>query len=105
MQPRLSLFSAAIMSLLCGCGERGSRGIFPESAHFLIEAGADVHARTLRGGTILHEAASTGSAEMVQFCLDQGVDRSVVASDGGTALEVARAFQNEAAIQLLSQFD
>ncbi|MEM8953303.1 MAG: ankyrin repeat domain-containing protein [Verrucomicrobiota bacterium] len=67
----------------------------------LLENGADIDVRSNLGGTPLHEAAASGSKEIVQLFLDAGVDVSVVA-EGGTALDIAKEFENGAAIELLS---
>jgi len=55
-----------------------------------------------RGGTPLHEAAASGSAEMVQLFLAARVDPAIVSKMGVTALDIAREFKNEAAIAVLS---
>ena len=65
------------------------------------EGGARAGALSERGGTPLHEAAASGSAEMVQLFLTAGVDPKVVSKLGVTALDIAREFKNEAAIGLL----
>ena len=67
----------------------------------LVDAGASKDKLSTRGGTILHEAASSGSVELVQYILDLGVDPYVIADDGSTALSVASKFQNEAIISIL----
>ena len=69
-------------------------------AKALLENGADVNVRSELGGTPLHEAAASASAELIQMLLDAGVDASIVA-DGGSALDIAKEFKNEAAIRLL----
>jgi len=72
-----------------------------ELALVLIEWGANASALSERGGTPLHEAAASGSAEMVMFLLEQKVDPGIKANDGGPALDVAEKYKNEAAIELL----
>jgi type 1 glutamine amidotransferase len=74
-----------------------------EIAKALIKGGADYKALSERGGTPLHEAAASGSAEMVKLFLDHGVDPGIVSKLGVTALDIAREFNNEAAIAVLSQ--
>ena len=71
-----------------------------KAAKALLENGADVNIRSELGGTPLHEAAASASAELIQMLLDAGVDASIVA-DGGSALDIAKEFKNEAAIRLL----
>ncbi|MFM9080924.1 MAG: ankyrin repeat domain-containing protein, partial [Opitutaceae bacterium] len=63
---------------------------------------ANAKALSERGGTSLHEAAASGSADMVKLFLDAGVDPKVVSKLGVTALDIAREFKNEAAIALLA---
>ena len=63
--------------------------------------GADPKSLSACGGTPLHEAAASGSAEMVQLLLAAGVDPSVQAANGERALSIAVASQNKSAIQLL----
>ncbi len=72
------------------------------SARALLKGGANPMTLSERGGTPLHEAAASGSAEMVQLFLDAKVDPSVVSKLGVTALDIAREYKNEAALQLLS---
>ncbi len=72
------------------------------AAQQLLAHGANIDARSNLGGTPLHEAAASGSPEIIQLYLDAGVDTSVVA-EGGTALDIAKEFENEAGVKLLSE--
>ena len=72
-------------------------------AKLIIDAGADIHILSTAGGTPLHEAAASGSGEMVALLLNAGVDPSIVSSHEKSALDIAREFENEAAIELLSK--
>ncbi len=71
------------------------------AARALLQHGADISRISDLGGTPLHEAAASGSEEIIRLYLDAGVDPTVVA-EGGTALDIAREFENEAAIKLLT---
>jgi hypothetical protein len=71
-------------------------------ARALLKGGANPMTLSERGGTPLHEAAASGSAEMVQLFLDAKVDPTIVSKLGVTALDIAREYKNEAAINLLS---
>lgn len=70
-------------------------------AKVLIEGGAKVNALSEAGGTPLHEAAASAGREMIQLLLDKGVDKTVVSSTGMTALDIAKEFENEAAVEML----
>lgn len=71
-------------------------------ARALLQGGANPMTLSAGGGTPLHEAAASGSSEMVQLLLDADVDASVVSKTGVTALDVAREFKNQPAIEALS---
>ncbi|MDG2170641.1 MAG: ankyrin repeat domain-containing protein, partial [Opitutales bacterium] len=55
------------------------------------------------GGTPLHEAAVGGDAELIQMLLDAGVDPAVVSDHNTTALDVAKEYENQIAIDILSK--
>ncbi|MEO0509541.1 MAG: ankyrin repeat domain-containing protein [Verrucomicrobiota bacterium] len=74
-----------------------------EMATVLVKGGASLAALSERGGSPLHEAAASGGLELVQLFLDNGVDLSIKAADGSTALDVAKRYENSAAIKLLSK--
>ena len=70
-------------------------------ARALLDGGADLTTLSEGGGTPLHEAAASGGGEMIRLFLDHGVDVSVRSKTDVTALDIAREFENEAAIRLL----
>ncbi|HEY8995463.1 MAG TPA: ankyrin repeat domain-containing protein [Lacunisphaera sp.] len=74
-------------------------------ARALLAGGADPKILSERGGTPLHEAAASGGGEMIRLLLEAGVDPQVVSKGGVTALDIARQFKNEAAIEALSPRD
>ena len=53
------------------------------------------------GGTPLHEAAASGGREIIRLLLDHKVDPDLQSKQGVTALDLARQYQNEAAISEL----
>jgi len=67
----------------------------------ILNAGADIHILSTAGGTPLHEAAASGGAEMVLLLLKAGIDPSIVSSHEKTALDIAKEFENQAAIDVL----
>ena len=68
----------------------------------LLDGGADVKRLSAAGGTPLHEAAVGGDAELINMLLDAGVDPTVVSDHKTTALDVAKEYENETAIKILS---
>ena len=59
------------------------------TVQLLLDHGADIQTRVGTGGTVLHQAASYGSDEVVEFLIAQGIDLSVKDSSNRTALDVA----------------
>lgn len=72
-----------------------------ETVRVLLEIGADVNALSAAGGTPLHEAAASGGEAVLKLLLDAGVDTSVVSSHGVTALDLAKEYDNAAALTVL----
>lgn len=71
-------------------------------AKLLIDGGADVKRLSAAGGTPLHEAAVGGDAALIQLLLDAGVDPTIVSDHEKTALDIAKEYENEVAIEILS---
>ncbi|MEI8037916.1 MAG: ankyrin repeat domain-containing protein [Verrucomicrobiota bacterium] len=71
------------------------------TATALLAGGADPMTLSELGGTPLHEAAASGGAEIVHLLLDHKVDPSVKSKQGVTALDIARQYKNQAAIDVL----
>ena len=55
------------------------------------------------GGTPLHEAATGGSAELIELLLNYKVDPSIKSKQGVTALDLAKEYKNQPAIDALSK--
>ncbi len=74
-----------------------------ETARALLAGGADPMTLSERGGTPLHEAAASGGAEIIQLLLKHKVDPGVKSKEGVTALDIARKYKNQAAIDALAE--
>lgn len=73
------------------------------SAKALLAGGANPMILSELGGTPLHEAAASGGAEMVQLLLDHKVDPTLKSKQDVTALDIAKKFNNQPAIAILSK--
>ena len=74
-----------------------------EIAKLLLAGGADPMLLSKLGGTPLHEAAASAGAPLVQLLLDHKVDPSIKSKENVTALDIARKFNNQAAIDVLTK--
>ena len=74
-----------------------------ETAKALIAGGADPKTLSGLGGTPLHEAACSGGREIIIYLLEQKIDPAIVSKTGVTALDIAKEYKNEAAIEVLSK--
>ncbi len=61
----------------------------------------DPNFRSELGGTALHEAAPSGSLEMVKLLLARGVDPSIRSKPGVTALDLAKEFKQAEVVAYL----
>ena len=68
----------------------------------ILAAGADVEARTTaKGETPLHWAADSGRVAVVRILLAAGADKTVKATDGRSALDMAKFREHTKVIELL----
>jgi cytohesin len=74
-----------------------------ETAKALLAGGADPMTLSQLGGTPLHEAAASGGAEIIRLLLDHKVDPTVKSKEGVTALDLAKKYKNQPAIDALSK--
>ena len=74
-----------------------------ETAKALLAGGADPMTLSELGGTPLHEAAASGGADMIRLLLEAKVDPSIRSKQGVTALDIAKEYKNQAAIDILSK--
>ena len=72
-------------------------------AKMLIENGADVSRLSAAGGTPLHEAAVGGDAELLKLLLDADIDPTIISDHEKSALDIAKEYENEVAIEILSK--
>jgi ankyrin repeat protein len=61
---------------------------------WVIDQGADVHAKNMGGETPLHRAYGNGNAEVVEALLEKGADVHAENSDGDTPLYNARWYDH-----------
>ena len=73
-----------------------------ESAKSLLAGGADPMALSNLGGTPLHEAAASGGAEIIRLLIEHKVDPALKSKEGVTALDIAKKYNNQPAIDALS---
>jgi ankyrin repeat protein len=73
-----------------------------ETAKVLLAGGADPMILSELGGTPLHEAAASGGAEIIRLLLEHKVDPKVVSKENVTALDIAKKYKNQPAIDVLS---
>jgi hypothetical protein len=71
------------------------------NARILLDAGADPMILSELGGTPLHEAAASGGKEIIRLLLDHKVDPDLKSKQGVTALDIAKQYQNQPAIDAL----
>lgn len=72
-----------------------------DSAKALLAAGASPMALSELGGTPLHEAAASGGADLIRLLLDHKVDPDLKSKQGVTALDLAKQYNNQPAIEAL----
>ena len=73
-----------------------------DSRRRLLLAGeADPTILSELGGTPLHEAAASGGAELIRLLLEHKVDPAMKSKEGVTALDLARKYGNQPAIEAL----
>lgn len=73
-----------------------------ETAKAILAGGADPMTLSELGGTPLHEAAASGGKEIILLFLEHKVDPSVKSKEGVTALDIAKKYNNQPAIDALS---
>jgi type 1 glutamine amidotransferase len=74
-----------------------------DTAKAILAGGANPMTLSELGGTPLHEAAASGGAEIVRLLLDHKVNPTIKSKEGVTALDIARKYQNQPAIDVLSE--
>jgi len=73
-----------------------------ETARILLAGGADPMILSELGGTPLHEAAASGGADIIRLLLAHKANPSIKSKEGVTALDIAKKFHNQPAIDVLS---
>jgi hypothetical protein len=108
----LAIVAEAIMKVGIDLGIRDSQGWTAlhlasaknrnAIAKLLVETGAYVKRLSAAGGTPLHEAAVGGDAELIHLLLEAGVDPTVISDYNTSALDVAKEYENEVAVEIFS---
>jgi ankyrin repeat protein len=76
-----------------------------EVAQFLLEAGADIHARATQGDrTALHTAVAAGNVAVTLLLLRRGADVHTRDATGATPLDTARGMRNPRLKLTLEQY-
>lgn len=76
------------------------------TARILLDAGADIHARSaMSGWQCIHYAAVSGSADCVRLCLERGADGNSRTVRGQTPLHHACRIGSEEIVQILLDHD
>ncbi len=73
-----------------------------ENAKALLAGEANPMVLSELGGTPLHEAAASGGAELIRLLLDHKVDPNLKSKQGVTALDLAKEYKNQPAIDALT---
>jgi type 1 glutamine amidotransferase len=73
-----------------------------ETAKALLDGGANPMVLSELGGTPLHEAAASGGREIIRLLLEHKVDPSLKSKQGVTALDLAKQYHNQPAIEELT---
>jgi len=73
-----------------------------ETAKTLLAGGADPMVLSNLGGTPLHEAAASGGTEIIRLLLEHKVDPALKSKEGVTALDIAKKYHNQPAIDVLA---
>lgn len=73
-----------------GFGETALLNLREDSVEFvelLVAHGSDLHARAIRGNTLLHTAAVFALPRVTRFLLERGLDPAATLEDGSTVLD------------------
>lgn len=72
------------------------------TAKALLDGGADPTTLSDLGGTPLHEAAASGGKEIIELLLTTKIDPSIKSKENVTALDLAKKYKNQPAIDALT---
>jgi len=70
-------------------------------ARYLVEIGADIHARDVYGNTPLHQAAIAGANEIPRILIQAGAALDIRRRDGRTPLDIAISYNKKPLAQFL----
>ncbi|HEX3627127.1 MAG TPA: ankyrin repeat domain-containing protein [Verrucomicrobiae bacterium] len=79
---------------------------YPEMAELLVQCGANLNARSVDGGTplIIHASEAEGF-DVMETLLELGADAGARDIRGKSALDIARAREEDDKVQILQQYD
>jgi uncharacterized protein len=96
--PVMTLFPKGMLPIHAACRSGNAATVI-----FIIEHGADIHAKTQDGWKPIHFAAASGSLPVVRLLVDRGADPNDLTNDGISVLTIAASTGNAALVEFITQ--